>query len=62
MTARPPPVPPEQQGPHSGKEEAKTDEGRKAVTRNERERNLDQQGRQGNLKQNIENQGRQQDR
>jgi hypothetical protein len=62
MAAKPPPVPPEQQGPHGAKEGAKVDEGKAAETRNDRERNLDQQGRQGNIKQNINNQGQQQDR
>jgi hypothetical protein len=62
MSAHPPPVPPDQRGPHDGKASAETDEGRQAKRRNEVERNLDQQGRQGNTKQNTDNQGQQQDR
>ncbi len=62
MTAQRPPVPPDQQGPHGAREEPKPDQGKDAVKRNARERNLDQQGRQGNTKQNTNNQGQQQDR
>lgn len=62
MAAHPPKVPPEQQGPHGGRQGAKADQGKAAEKRNERERNLEQQGRQGNTKQNITHQGRQQDR
>ena len=62
MSAHPPPVPPEQKGPHEGKGRAETDQGRRAEHRNELERNLEEQGRQGNMRQNINNQGQQQDR
>ena len=62
MTAHPPPVPPEQQTPHGGTAAPETDQGKAAERRNARERNLAEQGRQGNLKQNTDNQGQQQDR
>ncbi len=62
MAAHLPPVPPEQQsnkGPASptGAAEAGT-----AKSEAERTRNLAEQGRQGNLKQNTTNKGFQQDR
>ncbi len=60
MTAKPPPVPPEQRSPKGpgGAEPRKSGEASGA----EKEPNLAEQGRQGNLKQNTTNQGYQQDR
>jgi len=60
MTAKPPPVPPENQsdkGP-GGSPRAPTDTSRHKPT----VENLRQQGRQGNIAQNTTNQGYQQDR
>lgn len=54
-----PPVPPEQQsqkGPGAGKEQADV------AKADKRDRNLEQQGRQGNIWQNTRHQGHQQDR
>ena len=62
MSAHPPPVPPEQQGPHGGASgPAKSSEAipEKADSRH---RNLGEQGRQGNIEQNTTNEGYQQDR
>lgn len=63
MSAHPPPVPPEQRSPMGGaasktgpKSQAKPDAYR------DQNRNLGEQGRQGNIKQNTTNQGYQQDR
>ncbi len=63
MSAHPPPVPPEQRsgkapaaGPGASKD-AHTDEGFRP-----QDRNLAEQGRQGNIKQNTTNKGFQQDR
>jgi hypothetical protein len=61
MSAHPPPVPPEQQSPH-GAPGPEMDQGKQALRENERNRNLAEQGHQGNIEQNINNQGRQQDR
>ncbi len=67
MTKRPPPVPPanrSRRDPH-GKDDTThgTDAERAHVTQtDERLRNLEQQGRQANIKQNTRNQGYQQDR
>jgi hypothetical protein len=55
-----PPVPPENQNPHGPDTESKI---KKENTKpDDRQRNLAQQGRQGNIKQNTTNQGHQQDR
>ncbi len=62
MAAQPPKVPQEQQGPHGARTPAKADQGKAAAARNDRERNVAQQGRQGNTKQNLTHQGQQQDR
>jgi hypothetical protein len=62
MTAKIPPVPPENR-PKKGPEEARSD-GRAAKddTVDPGERNLRQQGRHGNIHQNTHHQGYQQDR
>jgi hypothetical protein len=64
MAAHPPPVPPEQKNPveRDLKSGVGADAGRDEVRDNKRQRNLDEQGRQGNLKQNTTNKGYQQDR
>jgi hypothetical protein len=55
-----PPVPPASRSPKgSGSEPRLKTEDKKP---DDRQRNLDQQGRQGNIKQNTTNQGYQQDR
>jgi hypothetical protein len=62
MTAHLPPVPPDQKSP---KEEGVAPEkttGAQADRDNKLNRNLGQQGRQGNIKQNTTNEGYQQDR
>jgi hypothetical protein len=61
MTKSMPPVPPENHNPNDldGKPPANSAPDLKKA---ERERNLEQQGRQGNIKQNTTNQGHQQDR
>jgi hypothetical protein len=61
MTAHPPPIPPDQQTPH-GKSEAETPSNNRTEKDNRLNRNLGEQGRQGNVKQNTTNQGYQQDR
>lgn len=62
MSSKLPPVPPENapnKGAGPAPERPDTDT---RVDRDERERNLAEQGRQGNIKQNTTNQGYQQDR
>lgn len=62
MTSHRPPVPPEQQsrkGPHTPPHHP---EQANQVRPDDRDRNLAEQGRQGNLKQNTTNKGLQQDR
>jgi len=62
MTAHMPPVPSDQRPPfQSDSAQSKADEGKKKRDA-ERQRNLGEQGRQGNIKQNTTNQGYQQDR
>jgi hypothetical protein len=62
MTAKTPPVPPDNQ-PKSGPERARTDgRAEKDDTRAPAERNLKEQGRHGNIHQNTHHQGYQQDR
>ena len=59
MSAKPPPIPPEQRspkGPGPTAEQADSGEIRP------QDRNLAEQGRQGNIKQNTTNKGYQQDR
>ncbi len=61
MSSQPPPVPPEQRNPHEtavAREHPRTEAERNARLN----RNLGEQGRQGNIKQNTTNQGHQQDR
>lgn len=62
MPSHPPKVPPEQRSPHgdTGNPTVSADVPKEKV--NDRDRNLAQQGRQGNIKQNTTNQGHQQDR
>ena len=59
MPSRPPPVPPanrsKKRPPASGKARAKP-------SRSPKDKNLSEQGRQGNIRQNTRNQGYQQDR
>ena len=62
MTAHPPPVPPEQQSPHEGSTLADQSSGAQRERANKSNRNLGEQGRQGNIKQNTTNEGYQQDR
>lgn len=61
MSAHPPPVPPEQRNPHETPE-SDTASGNQADRDNRLNRNLGEQGRQGNVKQNTTNTGYQQDR
>jgi len=63
MTNRPPPVPPANRSPKGpgGDNEAPLDTASAKRDAN-RQRNLTEQGRQGNIKQNTSNQGYQQDR
>jgi hypothetical protein len=63
--ARMPPVPPENRSPKGAVAELQPDADSSAPDREKRERdkrNLAEQGRQGNIKQNTTNQGYQQDR
>ena len=62
MSAHPPPVPPEQQSPHDGQTPAEQNSGAEQARDNRDNRNLGEQGRQGNVKQNTTNDGYQQDR
>jgi hypothetical protein len=66
MSNRPPPVPPanrSNKGPGApGTDQEATAEEAKVTGHDERMRNLEQQGRHGNIKQNTTNQGYQQDR
>ena len=62
MSAHPPPVPPEQQSPHEGNTPAEQPSDAPRKRDNRVNRNLGEQGRQGNVKQNTTNQGYQQDR
>ena len=62
MSAHPPPVPPEQRNDEiPGTPEAATSE-RAPPGYQPQQRNLGEQGRQGNIKQNTTNKGHQQDR
>ncbi len=56
-----PPIPPKNQSPKGPQDKPKAETGPDPKTE-ERTRNLDQQGRQGNIKQNTTNQGDKQDR
>jgi hypothetical protein len=57
---KPPPVPEENRSPKGAGEKSPPSRG--GVDPKDRERNLQQQGQQGNIKQNTTNQGFQQDR
>jgi hypothetical protein len=61
MSAHPPPVPQDQRNPHEqpGSQPAS---GRQSEQANRHNRNTEEQGRQGNVKQNTTNTGYQQDR
>lgn len=52
-----PPVPPANQGPHGDTEPGKGDLTAEEAKKAKVERDLDQQGRQGNISQNTHNQG-----
>ena len=62
MSQRLPPVPPENRSNKGPGEPAASNTPMDADIPDQRQRNLDQQGRQGNIKQNTTNQGHQQDR
>ena len=62
MSQRLPPVPPENRSNKGPGEPAAGNDQTDANIPDPRHRNLDQQGRQGNIKQNTTNQGHQQDR
>ena len=62
MSAHPPPVPPEQRSPHEGSVSPETKSGAQKERDSAVKRNLAEQGRQGNIKQNTTNKGHQQDR
>lgn len=61
MTGKMPPVPPENQS-HKGTGDSKQPPADQAAHGRHRPENPDQQGHQGNIKQNTTNQGYQQDR
>jgi hypothetical protein len=62
MSAHPSPVPPEQQSPHEGNTPVEQSSGAQRERANRVDRNVEEQGRQGNIKQNTTNPGRQRDR
>ena len=62
MSQRLPPVPPENRSDKGPSEPGAGNDQTDANIPDPRHRNLDQQGRQGNIKQNTTNQGLQQDR
>ena len=61
MSAHPPPVPSDQRTPHE-QTESQPASNSQIERDNRRNRNLEEQGRQGNVKQNTTNSGYQQDR
>jgi len=61
MTKTMPPVPPDNKNPNDPSVQSTKDTA-PDLKKAERERNFEQQGRQGNIKQNTTNQGYQQDR
>lgn len=61
MTGKMPPVPPENQS-HKGNGDSKQMSADQAPRGQQRAENADQQGQQGNIKQNTTNQGYRQDR
>jgi hypothetical protein len=63
MSAHPPPVPPEQRSPKGGAESSSDPKSQaEPDAYRDQNRNLGEQGRQGNIKQNTTNTGYQQDR
>ena len=62
MAAHLPPSPPDQKNPKEGGVAPEKTTGTQADRDNKLNRNLGQQGRQGNVKQNTTNEGYQQDR
>ncbi|MDF2797921.1 MAG: hypothetical protein K0R85_665 [Devosia sp.] len=62
MSKHLPPVPPANRSPKGPGGEATLDPNTASAAANGAERNYDQQGRQGNIKQNTTNQGLQHDR
>jgi hypothetical protein len=62
MAAHPPPVPLEQQSPHEGSVAPEQKSGNQVERDQRLNRNVGQQGRQANIKQNTTNEGYQQDR
>lgn len=62
MSHRLPPVPPANRSPKGPGESAKSTAPKDTATPDPHQRNLAEQGRQGNTKQNTTNQGFQQDR
>ena len=62
MTAHPPPVPPDQQALQEGNKPAEQSSGKQTERDNRVNRNVGEQGRQGNIRQNTHNKGYQQDR
>ena len=57
-----PPIPPDNRSPKRPGSDPVADAGKSAPDTEARKRNLAEQGRQGNIKQNTTNQGYQQDR
>jgi hypothetical protein len=57
-----PPIPPDNRSPKGPGSEPVADSGKSVPDTEARKRNLAEQGRQGNIKQNTTNQGYQQDR
>jgi len=62
MAAHPPPIPEEQKSPHETGIDPQTSPDQQRHRENRLNRNLEEQGRQGNTKQNTTNKGYQQDR
>lgn len=62
MATRTPPVPPASRNPHDSAVHKDDAEDAKVSGHDARERNLKEQGRQGNISQNTHHQGYQQDR
>ncbi len=62
MAEKPPPIPPDQRSPAPGKEPSIATDTAPKKRQVDRQRNLGEQGRQGNIHQNTTNKGYQQDR
>lgn len=62
MTTRMPPVPPANRNPHDAAVHKDDDEDSKVSGHDKHQRNLKEQGHQGNIAQNTRNPGYQQDR